>query len=242
MLPSSGLPVPATWQGMLAEFAPVFSRRSAHRLFVVLASAMILADRSTVTGMPAAAGLAGQWRRARAVLRRCRLGRRRPRRGDRLDGGEVPAQRRRRSRSPAPGRSRRSSSGCRSVPRRRRCRREFRLWRGKGTASQVELAAQLLTVLAGAFGGRAVRGAGDAAFRGQPLLIEGVTWTARLPSSAVPYGPKPQRAGRRGRPRVKGGRLGTCAQAAASATWTDAVIRAYAKDTTVQVTAVEALW
>ena len=34
----------------------------------------------------------------------------------------------------------------------------FRLWRGKGTASQVELAAQMVKILAGAFPGRAVHG------------------------------------------------------------------------------------
>ena len=64
MLPSASVPVPATWRDLLEELAPVFARRSTHRLFVALACGMILADRSTVTGMAAAAGMADQWRRA----------------------------------------------------------------------------------------------------------------------------------------------------------------------------------
>ena len=64
----------------------------------------------------------------------------------------------------------------------------FRLWRGKGTASQVELAAEMLEKLAGTFPGRKVHGTGDAAFHGGPLVIEGTTWTTRLPANAVLYG------------------------------------------------------
>ncbi len=64
MLPAASLPMPATWRDLLEELAPVFRRRSTHRLFVALACGLILADRSTVTGMAAAAGLAQRWRRA----------------------------------------------------------------------------------------------------------------------------------------------------------------------------------
>ena len=118
----------------------------------------------------------------------------------------------------------------------------FRLWRGKGTASQVELAAQMIRLLAGAFGGRVVHGVGDAAFHGQALIAAGATWTTRLPANAVLYGPEPPRTGKRGRPRVKGDRMGTCAQIAAQAVWADAVIHVYGQDTAVQLTAAEALW
>ena len=118
----------------------------------------------------------------------------------------------------------------------------FRLWRGKGTASQVELAAGMVKLLAQAFPGRVVHGTGDAAFHGEPLVIEGATWTTRLPANAVLYGPKPPPTGRRGRPRVKGARLGTCAQIAAGADWQDTVINVYGQHTAVQVTATEGLW
>jgi DDE superfamily endonuclease len=118
----------------------------------------------------------------------------------------------------------------------------FRLWRGKGTASQVELAAEMMKLLAGAFPGREVHGTGDAAFHGQPLIVAGSTWTTRLPANAVLYGPRPPRTGKRGRPKVKGERLGTCAQIAQPAAWAGAVINVYGQDTAVQVTAVDALW
>jgi len=42
----------------------VFARRSTLRLFVVLASGLMLADQGTVVAMAAAGGIAGQWRRA----------------------------------------------------------------------------------------------------------------------------------------------------------------------------------
>ena len=63
MLPSASLPMPPTWRDLLEELRPVFARRSTYRLFAALACGMILADRSTVTGMAAAAGVAERWRR-----------------------------------------------------------------------------------------------------------------------------------------------------------------------------------
>jgi hypothetical protein len=64
MLPSASVPMPVTWRDLLGELAPVSARRSTHRLFVALACGMILANRSTMTGMAAATGMAGKWRRA----------------------------------------------------------------------------------------------------------------------------------------------------------------------------------
>ena len=83
----------------------------------------------------------------------------------------------------------------------------FRLWRGKGTASQVQLAAQLLEILVRAFRDRQVHGTGDAAFHGESLVIKGTMWTTRPPASAVISGPKPPPTGRRGRPREQGDRI-----------------------------------
>jgi hypothetical protein len=54
--------MPAEWRGLLEELAPVFARRSTHRLFMLLACELILADRGTVTGMAAAARIGRQWR------------------------------------------------------------------------------------------------------------------------------------------------------------------------------------
>ena len=62
--PQRLLPVPGQWRELLEELAPVFARRSTHRLFMLLACGLIMADRGTVTGMAAAAGIGREWRRA----------------------------------------------------------------------------------------------------------------------------------------------------------------------------------
>ena len=56
--------MPREWRELLEELAPVFARRSTHRLFMALACGLILADRGTVTGMAAAAGIGRRWRQA----------------------------------------------------------------------------------------------------------------------------------------------------------------------------------
>jgi hypothetical protein len=118
----------------------------------------------------------------------------------------------------------------------------FRLWRGKGTASHVVLAAGMLTTLTAAFPGRVIRGVGDAAFHGEALICDNSTWTTRLPASAVLYGPKPAPTGKRGRPRAKGARLGTPAQIAAGVSWQAVTVRTYGKIRTVQAAVTGALW
>ncbi len=118
----------------------------------------------------------------------------------------------------------------------------FRLWRGKGTASQVDLAAQMLTVLTAAFPGRMIHGVGDAAFHGQALICENTTWTTRLPASAVLCGPRPAPAGKRGRPRKKGHRLGKPAQIARDAGWQAVTVEACGRTRTLQAAATAALW
>src|ERR1035441_833776 len=258
MLPSSMLPMPAAWGALLGELAPVFRRRSTYQLFVLLACGMILAGRRTVVAMAAAAGEidalglavaglivkylvpAGQpvtvavdgtffkrWGRKVAEARWAYDGSAQG--GKKIAFGntwviaaivvKLPF-----CSSPA------------ALP------VLFRLWRGKGTASQVELAAEMMKILAAAFPGRAVHGVGDAAFHGEPLVIEATTWTTRLPANAVLYGPKPPRTGKRGRPRVKGARLGKPAQIAADATWQDAAVTCYGRTATVQAAAIDALW
>src|SRR5580704_2983294 len=275
MLPPASLPMPPTWRDLLEEVAPVFARRSTRRLFVALACGMILADRSTVVAMTAAAGMANRWRRAfwffsgavwdvddlgPAVARLVAKYLIPP--GEPLvvavDGTFFKRWGRKvfHARWAYDG----SAQGGKKVAfgntwvvaaivvRLSCCSSPvalpvlFRPWRGKGTASQVELAAEMLEKLAGAFPGREVHGTGDAAFHGGPLVIEGTTWTTRLPANAVLYGPKPPPTGKRGRPRVKGDRLGTCAQTAQAANWQDAVIHVYGQDTTVQIAAADALW
>ena len=275
MLPPASLPMPVTWRDLLEELAPAFPRRSTHRLFVALACGMILADRSTVVAMAAAAGMADRWRRAcwffaGAVWDVDELGLAVARLAVKqlladgeplvvaVDGtlfkrwGRKVFQARWAYDGAAQGGKKIAFGNtwvaAAIVVRLPFCSSPvalpvlFRLWRGKGTTSPVELAAEMVKLLAGAFPGRLVHGTGDAAFHGETLVVEGATWTTRLPANAVLYGPKPPRTGKRGRPRVKGNRLGTCAQIVQAADWQDAVIHVYGQDTTVQIAAAGALW
>ena len=275
MLPGQSLPMPAQWRELLEQLAPAFARRSTHRLFVALACGLILADRGTVTGMAAAAGIGRQWRRAcwffsaaswdigelglavaRLIVKYLLS------EGEPLtvavDGtffrrwGRKVAEARWAYDGAAQGGKKIAFGNtwvvAALVVRLRFCPSPvalpvgFRLWRGKGTASQPQLAAQMVKELAEAFPDRAVHGTGDAAFHSESLAIKGTTWTTRLPAKAVLYGPKPPPTGKRGRPRKKGGRIGTCADAAAAADWRGTVINAYGKDTAVQVAVRDALW
>jgi hypothetical protein len=275
MLPPASLPMPATWGNLLGELAPAFRRRSTHALFMALACGMILAGRRTVVAMAAAAGMAGQFRRAcwffsGAVWDADDLGLAVARLAVKhlVPGGEPVTvavdgtffRRWGRKVFQARWAYDGSAQGGKKIAfgntwviaaiivRLPFCSSPvalpvlFRLWRGKGTASQVELAAEMLKLLAGAFPGRQIHGTGDAAFHGESLVVEGTTWTTRLPANAVLHGPRPPRTGRRGRPRVKGARLGTCAQIAGGAAWTGAVINVYGQDKAVQIAWADALW
>jgi hypothetical protein len=275
MLPSESLPMPAEWRELLEELAPVFARRSTHRLFMALACGLVLADRGTATGMAAAAGIGRQWRRAcwffaaaawdidalgLAVARlivKCLLSE-----GDPLivavDGtffrrwGRHVAEARWAYDGSAQGGKKIAFGNTWVIaalvvqlpfcPSPVALPVLFRLWRGKGTPSQVQLAAQMTELLVKAFPGREVHGTGDAAFHGEPLVIEGATWTTRLPASAVIYGPKPPPSGKRGRPRETGDRIGKCKDAAAIADWQDVTVRIYGKEQKVQAAAWPGLW
>jgi DDE superfamily endonuclease len=111
--------------------------------------------------------------------------------------------------------------------------------------TKVSAAASLAALLAAAFPGRAIDVVADSAYRGPALrhLPPSVTWTCRLHSNAVLYDLAPPRPpGTKGRPRRKGGRLGTPGQLAAATTWTPATIRAYGRDRDVTLAAVTCLW
>lgn len=118
----------------------------------------------------------------------------------------------------------------------------FRLWAGKGTTSPVELAADLLTLLAHQFAGRQVHMVGDGAYHGTALLEAGATITTRLPTNAALYDLAPPRTGKRGRPRLKGPHLGHLTQIATTATWTTVAVERYGKTETIGVAEVPAIW
>jgi hypothetical protein len=275
MPPAQSLSMPQEWRELLEELSPVFARRSTHRLFLVLACGLILADRGTVTGMAPAAGIGRQWRRAcwffasakwdlgklgiavaRLIVKYLLKD------GDPLvtavDGtffrrwGRHVAEARWAYDGSAQGGKKTAFGNTWVVPalvvRLPFCPSPvalpvlFRLWRGKGTASPVELAAVMTEVLVKAFPGRRVHGTGDAAFHGKTLVIEGTTWTTRLPASAVIYGPKPPPTGKRGQPRKKGDRIGKCREAAQAAKWEEVTVRVYGEEKQVLAAAWPGLW
>ena len=90
------------------------------------------------------------------------------------------------------------------------------------SASKPAQARELVGLLAAAFPDRRVHVVADAAYKGPAWrdLPASVTFTTRLASNAVLYAPAPPRTGRRGRPALKGPRLGTPTELAATATWT----------------------
>jgi SRSO17 transposase len=116
---------------------------------------------------------------------------------------------------------------------------------GTERASKTGTAAALVTLLAAAFPDRAIHVVADAAYHGPALktLPRNVTWTTRLPANAVLYAPAPPRKpGTRGRPALKGRRLGTPAELAAAARWTRASVHAYGRAQDTRTAAVPCLW
>src|SRR6266542_717281 len=118
----------------------------------------------------------------------------------------------------------------------------IRLWAGKGSASPVELAGELLSLIAAQFPGRQVHGVGDAAYHGKPLLVPATTWTTRLPANAALYGLAPSRTGRRGRPALKGAKLGKPAAVATDADWEKVTVVRYGRTESVYLAEVACIW
>jgi hypothetical protein len=137
----------------------------------------------------------------------------------------------------------------------------FRLWRPNTTDSKpskpskprvadgdrpakTALARQMIDLLVGALPGRQVHVAADAAYRGKPLhgLPAGVRWVSRLPVNAELTGPTPPRTGKRGRPRLRGDRLGKPAELDAALTWRTITVLCYGEQTTLEVASPVGQW
>ncbi len=97
----------------------------------------------------------------------------------------------------------------------------FRLHQPKTSASKPDQAHQLVTLLAGAFPDRRIHVVADNAYKSPTwqTLPATVTFTTRLAHNAALYAAAPPRTGKRGRPALKGARLGTPADLATLATW-----------------------
>jgi hypothetical protein len=118
----------------------------------------------------------------------------------------------------------------------------FRLWAGKGSTSPVELAGQLLGLVAAEFPDRVVHGVGDAAYHGKALVVPATTWTTRLPANATLYDVAPPPTGRRGRPALKGPRLAKLAVLAADVRWQKTTVYRYGRTETVYLAQMACLW
>jgi hypothetical protein len=112
------------------------------------------------------------------------------------------------------------------------------------SASRLWLASQLVGLLARAFPGRQIHAVADSAFAGRELrgLPAQVSWTTRPRKDAALYELAPPRTGKRGRPRLKGPRLGSLAQLAATATFHPATVTRYQTSATVQIATLTCLW
>ena len=120
----------------------------------------------------------------------------------------------------------------------------FRLHQPKTSESKPEQARQLVDLLAATLVGRRVHVVADNAYKGPAwrALPRTVTFTTRLASNAVLYAPAPPRTGRRGRPALKGARLGTPTDLAATATWDQLTVTRYGHTDTVHVAVIGCLW
>jgi hypothetical protein len=112
------------------------------------------------------------------------------------------------------------------------------------TATKTEQARELINLLSRAFPERRIHLVADALYRGPALrnLPGNVTFTSRLSSSSVLYDPPPPPTGRRGRPALKGKRLGTPADLSATAAWRKTRVTTYGRTETVLIAVVDCLW
>ncbi|MFJ3235706.1 transposase [Streptomyces sp. NPDC086787] len=119
-----------------------------------------------------------------------------------------------------------------------------RLWRPGQEKSKVDLAAAMIRLLAACHWRRRIHVAADAAYHGKALrnLPATCTFTTRLPGSAVLYDPAPPRTGRRGRPALKGTRLGTAKDLAERAAFRTCQVTRHQRTETVHLAEVTCLW
>jgi hypothetical protein len=102
----------------------------------------------------------------------------------------------------------------------------------------------MVQLVAAAFPDRHIDVVGDAAYSSPALrtLPEQVSWTLRLRRNARLDGPTPPRTGRRGRPRLRGNRLGSPAELAEHAVFTPTEVRRDGLRGQTRLAVVDCLW
>jgi hypothetical protein len=110
--------------------------------------------------------------------------------------------------------------------------------------SKPDLARDLVDALAERFADRAIHAVADAAYGCGSFagLGHDMTMTTRARSNAVFCELAPPRTGKRGRPRLKGHRIGTPTDIATSATWKTSTVARYGTRAAVQITERRCLW
>jgi len=118
----------------------------------------------------------------------------------------------------------------------------------KGGRSKPDLGRDLLDQVAEAFPTRTIHLVGDAAYGAGHFAGLGhhMSITTRARSNAVFHHPTPAASGKRGRPRLRGVRIGTPTDIANHATknntWTDTLINRYGTTITARTTEITGLW
>lgn len=114
----------------------------------------------------------------------------------------------------------------------------------KGGPAKPDLARDLLDMIAEHFPDRDIHTVGDSAYGCGAFagLGDGMTMTTRAKVNATFYQLAPPRTGKRGRPALKGGRLGTPTQIAATAIWKAVTVARYGTTSTVKITDKTCLW
>jgi hypothetical protein len=116
--------------------------------------------------------------------------------------------------------------------------------KGTNSRSRLWLARRMAESLAAALPGRQIRVVADSAYAGGELkdLPAAISWTTRLRKDAALHGLPPERTGRPGRPRVKGGRLPSLAKLAAAAEFSQVTVTRYGRAEVVGAAVVTCLW
>jgi hypothetical protein len=111
---------------------------------------------------------------------------------------------------------------------------------------KVELAREMIDLLAARLPGRRIDAVGDAAYATEAWRgLDGrVTITSRLRSNAAIYDRQPPRTGKQGRPRKWGKRLGSLAKIATdpATQWVEHTVRRYGKTETLKLAIIDCLW
>lgn len=114
----------------------------------------------------------------------------------------------------------------------------------KGGRTKPDLARDLVDAIAEHFGAREIHIVADAAYGCGAFigLGDGMSMTTRAKANAVFSQLAPPRTGTRGRPRLKGERIGTPTEIASSATWRTVSVSRYGATSTVQIAEQTCLW